>query len=108
MDDIQELETNIIHFKLASLRLALTIANLEDQMVKEVEMEHKLEKGNPLLANDKLRAIAVRERLIMNEEYSEALAEKYASDEAIMYGEARLRGMKREFIMKYCQNAMPV
>jgi len=108
MDEIQELEVNLIHYRQTLLRLELTIAELEDQMIKEVEMEHKLEKGNPLLSNDKLRAIAVRERLIMKEDYTEALTEKYSTSEAIQYGEARLRGLQREFIIKYCQNKMPI
>jgi hypothetical protein len=101
MDEIGEVENNVIPHKLASIRLALEIGNMEDRVTKEVEIEHVKNKGDPLLSNEKLRKIAVKERLLLDPDYTEAVADKYAADEAVMYGEARLGSMKREFLIKY-------
>ena len=109
MDEISDIEYKVIQFRLTSLRLGMTIGNMEDQMVKAVELEHvQKNKSDPMLSNEKLRKIAVKERLLLDAAYTEAVAEKYAADEAVMFGEARLNGLKREFIMKYCQVKMPV
>jgi hypothetical protein len=108
VDEIRDIEYKVIQFRLTSLRLGMTIGNMEDKMIKAVEVEHIQNKSDPMLSNEKLRKIAVKERLLLDAAYTEAVAEKYAADEAVMFGEARLSGLKREFIMKYCQVKMPV
>lgn len=101
MSEIRKVEEAVISHKLTSIRLALMIGNMEDLVTKSVEIEHVKNKGDPLLSNEKLRKIAVKERLNLDPEYTEAIADKYAADEATMYGEARLGSMKREFLIKH-------
>jgi hypothetical protein len=104
MDEILELENAVIEKKKVSMGLALFIADLEEQMYKEVELEAKdSSKKSYNLSNDKLRKIEANKRLREKAEYTEAIADKFEADVAIMYGEARIRSLEREFIVNYCQ-----
>jgi hypothetical protein len=103
-DEILELENAVIGKKKVSMGLALFIADLEEQMYKEVELEAKdSSKKSYNLSNDKLRKIEANKRLHDKAEYTEAIADKFEADVAIMYGEARIRSLERKFIVDYCQ-----
>lgn len=103
MDDIKKLEMTIAPYRQQSVVLAMTIETLTNKMIKAVELEYKKNK-DPELSNAELRRIAVQERLQLDSEYTEAIAEKMMADEAIMYGEINLNALKREFTIKYLQN----
>lgn len=107
MDKIFEAETILISNKIQLRNISMTLAEKENRMLKEVELEAKAVK-DPALSNAELRRIAVRERLIMDDEYAETLCEKLRLEEIIMYGEAKVAELKRAYIVEFCQNKLPI
>lgn len=107
MDKILEIETILIQNKIEFRNVSMSMVDTENKMLKEVEREAKVTKDS-MLSNAELRKIAVRERLLMDDEYCENLTRKLELDDKIQFGEAILAEKKREFIMMYCQNKLPI
>lgn len=105
--EISKVEMELVLRKIRLRNLKMEIGETEDSMRKEVEIEAKQTK-DPSLSNADLRKIAVYERLIMVDSYTDKISEQLSLEEEIIVGEVKLRSLRREFIVLYGQNTMTI